>query len=49
MMEVLFKVHDSRKLLLVTPDDLVYVIESEMGILRIHGVLTYFPALEDNV
>ena len=43
-MEVLFVVNESRKVLSVTKDDLVYVIKREMGRL---GLI--FHAFEDNV
>ena len=41
-MEILLEVEDSRKVLSATRDELVYVLENELGILGIDGVLAYF-------
>ena len=41
-MEILLEVEGSRKVLTATRDELVYVLENELGILGIDGVLAYF-------
>ena len=41
-LEILLEVGDSRKVLSATRGELVYVLESELGILGIDGVLAYF-------
>ena len=41
-MEVLFELRESRKTLITTKDNIVFVIEEELGKVGVDGVLAYF-------
>ena len=41
-MEVLFELHESRKILTITKDNVIFTVEEELGKLGVDGVLAYF-------
>ena len=42
LMEVLFELHESRKTLTITKDNVIFTVEEELGKLGVDGVLAYF-------
>ena len=42
LMEVLFELHESRKTLTITKDNVIFTVEEELGKLGVDRVLAYF-------
>ena len=45
-MKVLFQLNGSNKELIVTKDNVVFLIEEELGKLKVDGVLAYFSCVK---